>query len=493
MGSPSIPAAPAAPDYAAANREGITTDISTLPLRNKINQAAQLGQKITYQDPVTGEEKTADFTGMGNAAAAQQAATIMADTNANLQRQQLALRQELGTATAKQTAAEIRAADPAAYATRQALTGRITDKLAGTADYASYVRTNPDLAEAFARDRDENGSTLSIEEWGKRHYDTYGQNEGRAIPRSGPQSDDVGLDTSAAAMAGRVRDMDGKVPDATSRMADLYARANEIDTGANDNSVEALGAALDKAKSDYALGAKLDPDTQREVLNDARAGQAARGNYLGDAAAVAEATTLGQAGEARRQQRLGNLLDVQNRVFGQNTTLRNEGRAAQQSKLAQMAGLAGQDFTQGNQSYANRMNNLQLEGNFNQQQLAENHAVNNTNYARQQQALANASAMVLGQPVTNQFGSLGAAQNGAVGGAQQINYNQQGQTNANAGQQGASFAQGNYGTQAGIWNTQAQTAAQGNPWMSLVGGALGAFTGGAGSALGGSLFGTGKK
>lgn len=487
MGSPSIPAAPAAPDYAAANREGIVTDISTLPLRNKINQAAQLGQRIEYQDPTTGETKVADFTGMGNAAAAQQAAAIMADTNAALQRQQLSLRKELGVANAQQTAAELRAADPAAYATRQALTGRVTDKLAGAADYASYVRTNPDLAEAFARDRDENGSTLSIEEWGKRHYNTYGQNEGREMTRSAPQSDDIGLDTSAAAMAGRVRAMDGQVPDGSRRMADLYEQANAINTGAEDNSVEALGAALDQAKSEYALGSKLDANTQREVLNDARAGQAARGNYLGDAAAVAEATTLGQAGEARRQQRLGNLLDVQSRVFGQNSALRNESRSAQQSRLAQMAGLAGQDFSQGNQSYANRMNNLQLEGGFNQQQLAENHNVNNTNYGRQQQALANASAMILGMPVTNQFGSLGAAQNGAVGGAQQINYSQAGQLNQNAGQQAASFAQGNYGTQAGIWNQQSQIASQGNPWMSLLGGALGTAAGGFGSAGGAAL------
>lgn len=45
-------------------------------------------------------------------------------------------------------------------------------------DYASYVKNSPDLLEAFKKD---NGG-LSIEEWGKRHYDTHGNAEGRELP-----------------------------------------------------------------------------------------------------------------------------------------------------------------------------------------------------------------------------------------------------------------------------------------------------------------------
>lgn len=476
--STSLPAAPAAPDYAAANREGIQTDISTLPLRNQINQAAQLGQKLVYKDPVTGEDKTADFTGMGNAAAAQQAATIMADTNASLQRQQLGLRQELGTANARQTAAELRAADPAAYAARQALTGRVNDDLGGKADYAGYVRTNPDLAEAFARERDESGGKLSIEEWGKRHFDTYGQTEGRELTRTGPAGDDVGLDTSAAQLNDRVRAAGASAPDGASRMAELYAKAQALDTSANDKSTEALGRAFDQAQQEYALGSKLDADSERELMNQTRAGQAARGNYLGDAAAVAEATTLGQAGQAMKQQRLSNLLGIQEKVFGQTGALRNEARTAQQQQLAQLGQLAGQDFSQGTTTYGNKMNNLQLENQLNAQQVAENRATRNENYGRNQQKLANASAMVLGMPVTNQFGSLGAAQNGAVGGPQQINYAQAGQVNQNAGQQAAGFAQQNYSTGANIWNTQANIAQRDNA------GKLGMISGLGGMALG---------
>lgn len=492
--STSLPAAPAAPDYAAANREGITTDISTLPLRNQINQAAQLGQKITYKDPVTGEDKVADFTGMGNAAAAQQAATILADTNASIQRQQLALRQELGTANAAQTAAELRAADPAAYAARQALTGRINDDLSGKADYAGYVRTNPDLAAAFAKERDESGGTLTIDEWGKRHYDTYGEKEGRQLTRTGGAgADEVGLDTSAAKLNDRVRALGEMVPDGQNRMAELYAKAMALDTSAEDGSTAALGRAFDQAQQEFALGSKLDTDSERELTNQARAGQVARGNYLGDAAAVAEATTLGQAGQAMKQQRLSNLLGIQEKVFGQTGALRNESRNAQLAQLGQLGQIAGQDFGQANTTFGNRMNSLQMENGLNAQQLAETRATRNENYARQQQKLANASAMVLGMPVTNQFGSLGAAQNGAVGAAQPINYAAAGQVNQNAGQQAAGFAQQNYGTGANIWQTQANAAQQGSPWAALGGAALGAFTGGAGAAggaaLGKSIFG----
>lgn len=495
MGSPSIPAAPAAPDYAAANREAITTDISTLPLRNKLNQAAQLGQKVTYQDPVTGEEKTADFTGMGNAAAAEQAATILAQTNANVQRQQLALRQELGTANARQTAAELRAADPGAYATRQALTEKLTNEFAGAPDFAAYVRDNGDLAAAYEQETGKkltDGDAASAAEWGKRHYDTYGQAEGRELKRTTPANSQIETDTSAARLNDRVRGLAGTIPDGSDRLGSIYDQATRIDTGASDRSTEDLGRLFDQARDEYALGSKLDPDSERELLNQARAGQVARGNYLGDAAAVAEATTLGQAGQAMKQQRLANLLDVQGRYFGQTGTLRNEGRSAESAKLGLLSGLAGQDFSQGNTTYGNKLGNLQLENSLNAQQLAENRATRNENYARDQQRLANASSMVLGQPISNQFGSLQGAQNGAVGAAQPIAYSQAGQLNQNAGQQGASFAQGNFGTQAGMWNTQANIASQGNPWMALagnvLGGAAGGFGAGAGKALG-SLWG----
>ncbi len=57
--------APPPPDYSEATREGVYSDIETLPARRKIESAARLGQTAAYTDPRTGEDVTADFTGIG--------------------------------------------------------------------------------------------------------------------------------------------------------------------------------------------------------------------------------------------------------------------------------------------------------------------------------------------------------------------------------------------------------------------------------------------
>jgi hypothetical protein len=347
----SSPKPPAAPDYAAANREAISTDVSTLPLRNQINQAAQLGRLVTYVDPGTGQTKTADFTGLGADAQYRQLADLASQYNASTQRQQLALRQELGLANAQQTAAEVAAADPLAYQTRQELTGQVLGAL----------NTGPEQVSA-----------------------------------------------------------NQSIYDAATRLGQL------------DPSTSALNFGLQQALQDYNTAGFSAP-VQREMNDQIRAGQVARGNYLGDAAAVSEAAQQGQALEAMRSQRLGQLLNVQQQAFGQN----------QQQNQAALQGATAL--------------------------TADQRQVENTNYGRNQQNLANASAMVLGQPITNQFGSLQGAQNGAVG------YNPGpgatfGQLNPNAGAQGAQFVQQNY-------SQQSANAANGNPWMGLLGSAVGAGVG----------------
>lgn len=348
----SSPDTPPAPDYAAANREAISTDVSTLPLRNLINQAAQLGKTVSYVDPSTGETKTADFTGLGADAQYKQLADLASAYNASTQRQQLALRQELGVQNAQQTSAEVAAADPLAYQTRQNLTGKVLGAL------------------------------------------------------------DTGADQVAPNQS-------------------IYDAATRL--GSIDPSTSALNFGLDQALKDY-NSPGFSEATQRDLNNQIRSGQVARGNFLGDAAAVADASQQGQAMEQLRQQRLSNLLNVQNQAFGQN----------QQQNQANLQGASAL--------------------------AADQRQVENTNYGRNQQNLANASAMVLGQPITNQFGSLQGAQNGAVGynAAPATNL---GQLNPNAGAEA-------YQGQLSVWNTQANIAAQGNPWMGLLGSAVGGVTGG---------------
>jgi hypothetical protein len=345
MSSPDVPPAP---DYAAANREAISTDVSTLPTRRLIEQAASLGQLVNYTDPATGRQMTADFRGLGEAATYKQLADLANQFNADTQRQQLALRQELGTANAEQTAKELQAADPTAYATRQNLTEKILGNL-------------------------QNG------------------------------------------------------PEQISANQSIYDAATRL--GAIDPSTSALNEGLQQALADYNTAGFSAP-VQRELTNQIRAGQTARGNFLGDAAAVSEASQQGQAMEALRSQRLGQLLSVQQQAFGQNQ---------QQNQAA----------LQGAQAAA-----------------GEQRTVENTNFGREQQNLANASAMVLGQPITNQFGALQAAQNGAVGYQQAPQPGQQ-QLNPNSAAQV-------YQGQLNAWQSQAAAAQQGNPWMTVGGQAAGA-------------------
>lgn len=459
MGSPSIPAQPPPPDLAAANREGIYSDIETLPIRNQINQAAQLGQRIEYVDPATGQTKVADFTGMGNAAAAQQAATILSDTNAAMQRQQLSLRQELGTANAAQTAAEIQAADPLAYQTRQALTGKVLGSLNQPANNATSSAT---------------GRLGNI-------YDQVTQIDPGA-----------GADETSGLV--RTAMMQGQDPTGASRLGSIYSDASKLPTSFNDPSMLALLPALGGAVNDYALGGRLNDQEMRYTTDNVRAGQASRGNFLGDAAAVQEAVSQNAASDAKKQQRLQNLMAIQQQVFGQGDSLRNESQQAALARIGAMSGLQGQGFGQEQQRAASLASMAQqLFGNQQQvnnaglarlgtmagiagQQAQDDRATRAENFGYDQQRLANASAMVLGQPITNQFGSLGGAQQGAVG-FTPIQYNQVGQTNANAAGNAANFAQGNFGNMANMWNTNAGIAAQGNPWLQLAGATVGGLVG----------------
>lgn len=457
--STNLPAAPAAPDYAKANKEGIMTDIDTLPLRRQIEAASAGGTKLTYKDMVTGEEKTADFTGLGEADRAARAAKIMSDQSAAIQKDQLALRKEIGTGNAQQTTAELRAADPKAYAARMALGEKLTDEAFGKADYGKYVVDNPDLAKAYT---EETGGSLTegdaegkIAAWGKTHYDKYGANEDRKLTRAGAPGDEIGLDTSAAGLAGLARERRAR--------ADVAG----IDVNTTDASSADLNEGLQSAMAEFRKGGKLDDDTKRELLNETRAGQAARGNFLGDAAAVVEATELGGAMEKRKAERLQNLLGVQNQVFGQNEALRGQNRA----NRAENAGIRSENE-------ANWNRNVDRENLQNKQQIDENRATRNENYARSQQKLANASSMILGNQLTNQWGGLAAAANGTVGAPTGVGYTPGIGQNANAGAAGNAAAANNFGTLSNMWNTAANIAAQDNKQK------IGAISGAGGAVLG---------
>lgn len=416
----SSPEASPAPDYAGANREAVYADFETLPMRNRIDAAARMGKTVDYQDPRTGEWVTADFNGLGDAAYAQQAADLAVNTNERLQRGQLDLRQEMvtdpatgklmtrGEQTARQTAREIEATDPEAYKARQSLTGKVMDDLGAPAERI--------------------GADQSL----KRYADTA---DGLASP------------------------------DFDSRFGQIYDLASEK---VMDPTTQSLNKALNSAMEEYELGGQLDDSTRSAVEQQARASQASRGNILGDAAAMAETMEVGAAGEARRAQRQQNLLAVQNQAFGQNSNMRDQ----QTQRFGQLQGLVAADVQQGQQGYQNTLGTLQTAAGLRSSQTGEDRATRAENYGREQQKLSNASSFVLGQPVTNQFGSLQAAQNGAVG-QQQISY--QGATGAANPQTAAGQI---YGQQGQLYQQSRQLQQdQNNQWMQFAGSATGAAAG----------------
>ncbi len=368
MGSPSTPPQPAPESQSQANADAVYAQVSTLPTVEGINQAAQLGTSYTYVDPTTGQTQTADFSGLGNLALAQQAANLASTQNAAIQQQELQLRQQLGVPNVQETVAELQAADPTAYQTRNTVEGQILNNL--------------------------NTPTPTV-----------------------------------------------------SPNANLAAAANSLGSvNVTDPTNGALNSALTNAQNQYALGTQLDPAYLQQLTNQSRAAEVARGNYTGDASAVAEATNVGQAALNLQQQRLQNLLSVQQQAFGQGTQL-------QQQQLGQAQAEVG------------------AQGAVSQNQLQALQA----SQSLEQQKLANAQSITLGQPITNQFGSLAGAQQGAVG-YQTAGYTPVSTLNpSQIASQGDSYATNIFGTQGSMYNTQAQIAAQGNPWMSVLGSGIGAL------------------
>lgn len=485
MGSPSLPEQPEAPDYAKANQEAIFSDIQTLPTRRKIDQAARLGQLVEYTDPRSGQTVTADFRGLGDLSYGQAAADLALSTNDRLQRGQLALRQE-------------RVFDPKAYA-------------AANKDVVDFWNAN--RASLMDPNNKDPLAARTLEDFLQKHWETAGRKEGRQGGENGVTLGEANAMQTAAEIRAadplayearqkltgqllgdlnapdEVIGPNGALMAAASaiqtqkrdpRIGNLYDEAIDVyATDVTDSSTDALNVGLAQALEEYKLGGKLDDGTRRELTDSVRASQAARGNILGDAATQVEALEVGSAAEARKQQRLAQLLGVQAQAFGQNTQLRADKLNALNSRFGTLQALQGQDFNQDQARLGNALNAAQAGA-------AEERAARGETFGRKQQKYANASSFVLGMPVTNQFGSLGGAQQGAVGFAP-ISGAAAPTLNPNAGAQGAQFAQGNYGTAAGMWGQSAQIAAQGSPWMGLLGNVVGGVAGGVGAGLGGGL------
>lgn len=223
---------------------------------------------------------------------------------------------------------------------------------------------------------------------------------------------------------------------------------------------------LKQAQDQAALGSQLDPVTARQVEQQTRLGQAARGNVYGTPQMVEEAMTTGQAGltlQQQRQAQLGTALGAQQSYLGAGLGLGDTAMALYQQNRSNLQNAQG-----GALSYLGSGQTPYQVG---------------SNYVNQ--ANQNAAVAAQGGPVYNPASlgsSYGAAQIPQYGldiGQQSQNwYNSlqaysggQGGSTPNKGAQAAAGALG--GAASG-----AMTGAAAGPYGALIGAGVGAVAGG---------------
>lgn len=131
----STPAPPPAPDYAAANREGIYADIDTLATRRQIEQAARLGEQVTYREP-DGGMASADFTGIGDIDITTKEARELLKLVPEMSEAQLANLIEYGPKFIEAQREQLRQVSPEEFDLRE--------------DFARRLRTGEGTSEALA-------------------------------------------------------------------------------------------------------------------------------------------------------------------------------------------------------------------------------------------------------------------------------------------------------------------------------------------------------
>jgi hypothetical protein len=260
---------------------------------------------------------------------------------------------------------------------------------------------------------------------------------------------------------------------------DLFKKVDPEEYAQRQGMATSMDSYLRQAQAEAALGSQLDPVTARQVEQQARAGQAARGNIYGTPQMVSEAMATGQAGEARKQQRQAAL----SQALGQ-----------QQGYLGAGLGLgdtAMQLYQQGLSNQAQRMQQLQgLQGGA-LTYLSSGQTPYQAGASYMDRANANAANAAQGgpvyQPASLGQGNLGTAQQapqyGLDIGAQSQNYFNS-LNNAYGG--GAAGSQKNRGVSAATGAaTGAISGAAAGSVVPVYGTAIGAVVGGVAGGLGG--------
>lgn len=124
----SSPPPPPPPDYAKANREGVVTEISTLPVRRQIDMAARLGRAGSYS--LDGQQYEYDFGGLSDLDYARAQRDYQSET-ADMQAQDLlAMQEQYGTRFLETSRDQLKASDPIGFAIRENMGTQVRDQLA---------------------------------------------------------------------------------------------------------------------------------------------------------------------------------------------------------------------------------------------------------------------------------------------------------------------------------------------------------------------------
>jgi hypothetical protein len=121
------PAAPVTPDYAAANREGILTDIETLPQRRQIDVASRLGMTGSFD--LDGETFSYDFSGLGDADVNDAQLDINRQSAFGQAQDLLDIQSEFGQEFLETSRDQLKASDPIGFALREKLGQSVTTEL----------------------------------------------------------------------------------------------------------------------------------------------------------------------------------------------------------------------------------------------------------------------------------------------------------------------------------------------------------------------------
>lgn len=333
MGLYSSPSPPPAPDYAAANRAGIEADASTLPFRLAVSQAARLG--TSYTDPETG--KTYDFTGLGEDALMEAdiaAAIRMMEAGSDLAFQEEFKRYQMLAGDGEtpgmlqqfndlNLAAQRAAAEMGLEFSDRYTQNQLDQELAYRPQFAESQRNedrltflqNLELSEVGTRQLVELQRELmpELSELGEEAAARAFLANLKQAAQAAEQSFGQNLEQSDRAATAATEVQQRLLPhlnELASRLqADSARAAGEAGRAENPEAYAVRDALGQQIASDLAAGGDLTPAQRERAEQEMRRSQASRGNILGEAPAFDEALAKTELSENivnnRRSQALG--------------------------------------------------------------------------------------------------------------------------------------------------------------------------------------------